>query len=76
MKDFHFSGVEVQMFSALANYSKCLNSTLGFYLHLVANIPCLLAPYLIFEIMSQVIIYMQVLRCCNFRGITYPLLTV
>jgi len=32
MKDFHFSSVEVQMFFGLADYSKCLNSTLGFYL--------------------------------------------
>jgi hypothetical protein len=64
------------MFSALANYSKCLNSTLGFYLQLLTNIPCLLAPHLIFETMSQVIIYVQVLKVCNFYGITYPLLTL
>ena len=76
MKDFHFGSVEVEMFSALANYSKCLNCTLGFYLQLMANIPCLLATHPIFETMSQVVIYVQVLRCCNFCGITYPPLTV
>ena len=41
-----FSSVEVQMFSAVANYSKCLNCTLGSHLQLMANIPCLLAPHL------------------------------